>query len=259
MDEQNVVQEPTETTDNTLKTETEEVDEVEFDDTEEIVEEKTETKTDEPSKKQSRDKNREYAQRRRERAQQEKEKSYYQGIKDTYGEINKFTNKKMETKQDFEDLADMLEMEKNGLDPLSSTDYIEFKREKESKILNEAKAHQEATNRYQKDITDFKAKYPTIDIEKLVEEDESWNNAIMPHIQSGRTLVEAYEAVNTLISKAVEEKAKVMADEQNKKYVQNTMASVGSQTNGEGVPPKVDINSMSDSEFHEYLKKRGWR
>ena len=85
-----------------------------------------------------------------------------------------------------------------------------------------------------------------------------WGSLIIPQKQSGKTLTEAYETVNNLINKSINERVDTLADEKAKKQVQNQFASVGSQTIGEDMQDKqVDIWAMSNEEFREYQKKRG--
>ena len=100
-------------------------------------------------------------------------------------------------------------------------------------------------------------KYTNVDIEDLVNNDSSWANLIIPQIQSGKSLLQAYETVNALINKSVNERAVTLADEKAKKQVQNSLASVGSQTIGEAENKPLDIWSMSDEQFREYQKKMG--
>ena len=225
---------------------------------------KTQTKTqNKPLNK--REYNREKAKQRREKREKELHNSYLKGVKTATGEINPYTNMKMETDEDVQDYLDMKEMESQGLDPTDSRDYIKFMRDKQKvreeearKVAEENQRKEESNNKFQKELMEFKTKYSDVDIVNLVENDSMWGSLIIPQIQSGKTLTEAYESVNNLINKSINERVDTLADEKAKKQVQNQFASVGSQTIGEDMQDKqVDIWAMSNEEFREYQKKRG--
>lgn len=261
------------------ETEDEQVDEdlddndIEFDDSDtaddddldnDEEETKTQTKTqNKPLNK--REYNREKAKQRREKREKELHNSYLKGVKTATGEINPYTNMKMETDEDVQDYLDMKEMESQGLDPTDSRDYIKFMRDKQKvreeearKVAEENQRKEESNNKFQKELMEFKTKYSDVDIVNLVNNDSMWGSLIIPQIQSGKTLTEAYESVNNLINKSINERVDTLADEKAKKQVQNQFASVGSQTIGEDMQDKqVDIWAMSNEEFREYQKKRG--
>lgn len=225
---------------------------------------KTQTKTqNKPLNK--REYNREKAKQRREKREKELHNSYLKGVKTATGEINPYTNMKMETDEDVQDYLDMKEMESQGLDPTDSRDYIKFMRDKQKvreeearKLAEENQRKEESNNKFQKELMEFKTKYSNVDIVNLVNNDSMWGSLIIPQIQSGKTLTEAYESVNNLINKSINERVDTLADEKAKKQVQNQFASVGSQTIGEDMQDKeVDIWAMSNEEFREYQKKRG--
>lgn len=209
--------------------------------------------------------NREKAKQRREKREKELHNSYLKGVKTATGEINPYTNMKMETDEDVQDYLDMKEMESQGLDPTDSRDYIKFMRDKQKvreeearKVAEENQRKEESNNKFQKELMEFKTKYSNVDIVNLVNNDSMWGNLIIPQIERGKTLTEAYESVNNLINKSINERVDTLADEKAKKQVQNQFASVGSQTIGEDMQDKqVDIWAMSNEEFREYQKKRG--
>lgn len=225
---------------------------------------KTQTKTqNKPLNK--REYNREKAKQRREKREKELHNSYLKGVKTATGEINPYTNMKMETDEDVQDYLDMKEMESQGLDPTDSRDYIKFMRDKQKvreeearKVAEENQRKEESNNKFQKELMEFKTKYSDVDIVNLVNNDSMWGNLIIPQIERGKTLTEAYESVNNLINKSINERVDTLADEKAKKQVQNQFASVGSQTIGEDMQDnQVDIWAMSNEEFREYQKKRG--
>lgn len=261
------------------ETEDEQVDEdlddndIEFDDSDtaddddlDIDEEETKTQTKTQNKPlNKREYNREKAKQRREKREKELHNSYLKGVKTATGEINPYTNTKMETDEDVQDYLDMKEMESEGLDPTDSRDYIKFMRDKQKvreeearKLAEENQRKEESNNKFQKELMEFKTKYSNVDIVNLVNNDSMWGNLIIPQIERGKTLTEAYESVNNLINKSINERVDTLADEKAKKQVQNQFASVGSQTIGEDMQNKeVDIWAMSNEEFREYQKKRG--
>jgi hypothetical protein len=237
--------------------EVEEVDDndIEFDDSDLVDEEEPSSVEKKPLNK--RERNREKAKQRREQREKELHNSYLNGVKTATGNVNPYTNTKMETDEDVQDYLTMKEMEAEGLDPTDSRDYIKFTREKQKKEMAETKAQEEANLKYRTELLEFKTKYNDVDIENLVNNDQSWKSLILPQIQQGKSLLEAYEAVNTLISKSVNERVETLADEKAKKQVQNSLASVGSQTVGEAENKPLDIWSMTDEEFRQYQKERG--
>jgi hypothetical protein len=85
-----------------------------------------------------------------------------------------------------------------------------------------------------------------------------WNKLIIPQIQQGKTLLEAYDSVNDIIQANINSKAEQLAEEKAKKQVQISMASAGSQNNGGDLPNlQPDIWAMSDEEFREEQRRRG--
>ena len=236
--------------------ENEDEDAIEFDDSD-TAEEET-SNEQENKKKQSREKNREYARKRREQQEKEKQTSYYNGVRTALGDTNPFTNEKIETDEDVQTYLDMKEMEKQGLDPTSSSDYIKFIREKQKIEFEQRRIQESVETKKNSEIAEFKAKYPTVDIENLVDHDPMWNKLIIPQIQQGKTLLEAYDSVNDIIQANINSKAEQLAEEKAKKQVQIQGANVGSLTDGnEPVQSSiVDINSMSKEEFADYWKRK---
>lgn len=235
--------------------ETEDDGEIEFDESDTADDE---TLNENTKKKQSREKNREYARKRREQQEKDKQTSYYNGVRAAIGEVNPYTNQNIESDEDVQTYLDMKEMEKQGLDPTNSSDYIKFMREKQKVETEQAEKQQKAEMKMNSELAEFKAKYPTVDIENLISSNQKWNKLIIPQIVQGKTLLEAYESINDLIQENVNTHASKLADEKTKKQVQISLASAGSQSDGSELQnDTVDIWSMSDEEFREYQKKRG--
>lgn len=235
--------------------ETEDDGEIEFDESDTADDE---TLNENTKKKQSREKNREYARKRREQQEKDKQTSYYNGVRAAIGEVNPYTNQNIESDEDVQTYLDMKEMEKQGLDPTNSSDYIKFMREKQKVETEQAEKQQKAELKMNSELAEFKAKYPTVDIENLISSNQKWNKLIIPQIVQGKTLLEAYESINDLIQENVNTQAAKLADEKTKKQVQISLASAGSQSDGSELQnDTVDIWSMSDEEFREYQKKRG--
>lgn len=235
-------------------------DDIEFDDSDTADDEEESSSKKEVTHKKTlnrRELSREKAKQRREQRDKELHSSYLKGIKTATGNINPYTNTEMETDEDVQDYLLMKEMEEQGLDPTDSRDYIKFTREKQKTIDAETKAKEQANNKYQTELLEFKTKYNDVDIENMVAKDASWASLIIPQIESGKTLIQAYENVTALINKSINEKANTLADEKAKKQVQNSLASVGSQTDGEeNTKPKIDFAKMSDKDFNEFWSKK---
>lgn len=235
--------------------ETEDDGEIEFNESDTADDEELNENT---KKKQSREKNREYARKRREQQEKDKKTSYYNGVRAAIGEVNPYTNQNIESDEDVQTYLDMKEMEKQGLDPTNSSDYIKFMREKQKVEAEQAEKQQKAEMKKNSELAEFKAKYPTVDIENLVNTNSKWNELIIPQIMQGKTLLEAYDSINDLIQENVKTQAEKLADEKAKKQVQISLASAGSQSDGSELQnDTVDIWAMSNEEFREYQKKRG--
>ena len=231
--------------------------EIEFDESDTADDdESSKNNENDSSKKQSREKNREYARKRREQQEREKHTSYLNGVKTALGDVNPFTNEKMESEEDVQTYLDMKEMEKKGLDPTSSTDYIKFMREKQKVELEQQEKQAQINNKMQTELLEFKTKYPTVDIENLIANNPSWNNLIISQVAQGKTLLQAYEMVNGLVQESVNQQANTIAEERVKKQIQNQLASAGSLTNGEEiVSHKVDWKNMPPEEFAKIMKE----
>lgn len=227
--------------------------EIEFDESDTAEEDKSNEK-----KKQSREKNREYARKRREQQEKEKHSSYLKGVRTAVGDVNPYNNQKIESDEDVQTFLDMKEMEKQGLDPNDSSDYIKFIREKQKTEREQQEIQERVETKRNLELSEFKAKYPTVDIENLVNNNPKWNRLILPQIVQGKTLLEAYESVNDLIQENINAQVEQLADEKVKKQVQIQAASVGSLTDGNEPTQeaKVDINGMTEAQFKEYWKKK---
>lgn len=186
-----------------------------------------------PPKKISREEARKNAKLRRMRKEKELNDSYYKGIKVATGEVNPYTNEKMTSDEDVQVYLDMKEMESKGLDPLSSTDYIKFQNEKRKDELEQIAFNKKVQEKQEKDMKEFKSKYPDVDIEKLVESDELVGSLIISQVSQGKSLTKAYETVKKLVDERVNEAVKKEADNLAKKKLQNSVASPGSMVNGE--------------------------
>lgn len=210
-------------------------------------------------RKPTRDEERKYARKRREQQEREKHTSYLNGVKTALGDRNPFTNEKMESDEDVQTYLDMKEMEKQGLDPTSSTDYIKFMREKQKVELEQKQKETQVKDKMNSELAEFKAKYPTVDIENLIANDNSWNDLIISQVAQGKTLLQAYELVNGLVQATVNQQANTIAEEKVKKQLQNQLASAGSLTEGNEPSPvggTVNVSQMTDAEFKEYWKKK---
>lgn len=230
--------------------------EIEFDDSNAADDDESNV---DKKRKPTRDEERKYARKRREQQEREKHTSYLNGVKTALGDVNPFTNEKMESDEDVQTYLDMKEMEKQGLDPTSSTDYIKFMREKQKVELEQRQKETQVKDKMNSELAEFKAKYPTVDIENLVANDNSWNSLIISQVAQGKTLLQAYELVNGLLQTTVNQQANTIAEEKVKKQLQNQLASAGSLTEGNEPSPvggTVNVSQMTDAEFKEYWKKK---
>lgn len=241
-------------------------DNVDFDEDDEEQETLSNTKNDEnhsQKQKQHSNKNKRYAEMRR--------KGFLDAI-----DTNPYTNEKIETDEDISVYKTMKRMEKEGLDPLNTSDYIKFSKkleqEKLEKIANEEKQKRELEQKTQaqinKDLTEFNQKYSDVnftkwlnslpsDINNSKNEDlkssyiQDKKATIKSFISSGMTLTQAYEMFNRLTNVQVNERAEKIATQK----IQNHLSSPGSQTNDENTRTSIDWKTASDDVFKKELEK----
>lgn len=178
--------------------------------------------------------------------------SYYRGIKDSVGDVNPFTNQKMVTNEDYDLYITMKEMDKAGLDPTNTMDYLKYYNEKKQAVEKEEQLKAEADKKYQQDLIEFNEKYKDVNIVELMKNNSNWQNSIVSLIKSGMSLVNAYETISNIVN----ENANNLAEDKLKIKMKNAKASVLSQIETDNQVQKVNFLTMSDEEFKKYQEKR---
>lgn len=192
-------------------------------------------------------------------------------------DTNTYTGEKLESDEDIEVFKTMREMEKEGLDPTNTTDYLKYIKQKEEKAKKEQFEKEKFENeqkikiqdKMNGDLNEFNKKYPNINFnEWMTELPQSMNNAakenkdvylkdkkamISSFVGSGMTLIQAFEMYNRVTNIPVIENANQIAEQK----IKNALATPGSQTDGNknNDSPK-DYLTMSDEEFRKEFEKR---
>lgn len=242
------VAEPTMEEVETTTGETEEMSEtnnidLEFTDTT-VPEEKVEKVMDQPKQEQSKEENSKYAQARRKAEaefKKKEEEAYRRGKFEAFkGKINPYTNTEITDENDFEVYEEMCEIANKGMDPIE--DYIQYTTDKKREEKKAKEEKEKINEEVKKDIEDFQEKYPNVDLNALLE-DEDFKDYI-----DGRRkpLIDLYEKY-----KKLENKFRNGGIDIAKKTIANTNATPGS-LNGGG-EYAVDYANMSDAEFERIL------
>lgn len=242
------VAEPTMEEVETTTSETEEMSETNINDLEftdsTVPEEKVEKVMDQPKQEQSKEENSKYAQARRKAEaefKKKEEEAYRRGKFEAFkGKINPYTNTEITDENDFEVYEEMCEIANKGMDPVE--DYIQYTTDKRREEKKAKEEKEKINEEVKKDIEDFQEKYPDVDLNALLE-DEDFKDYI-----DGRRkpLIDLYEKY-----KKLENKFRNGGIDIAKKTIANTNATPGS-LNGGG-EYAVDYANMSDAEFERIL------
>lgn len=208
------------------------------DNSKEVESSKTEKKVQTPEE------NSKYAEKRRRKEEMDSkvQEAYRKGRLEAYkGKINPYTNSEIKDETDIKVYENMYELEKQGKDPISDyANYIADKeREKEKERLEQEKLQENA----RKDIEDFSAKYPNVDIQQLLD-DESFTDYMEG---KNKSLVEVYESFNKL-----KNQFRTSAIDVAKQTIANANASPGSL--GSGSEMTISYDSMSSEEFNKIVQ-----
>lgn len=219
-------------------------DSFEFTDTKEETKEEPKEEVKEETKPQSKEENSKFAEMRRKaeaETKKKEEEAFKRGKMEAYkGKINPYTNTEITDEEDLQVYEEMCAMAKDGLDPVADyVTYITGKRREEKKAREEKeKINEEA----KKDIDEFQEKYPDIDLNELLE-DEDFKDYIEGKRQPLVGLYEKY--------KKLENKFRTNGIDIAKQTIANSNATPGS-LNGGG-EQNVDYANMSDAEFERIM------
>ena len=205
--------------------------------------------------KQEKEERARYARLRREREEKEKKtredeirkKAFIEG-KLSQAKVNSFTNSPIRDEYDLEVYETQLELESEGKDP--NTDLAEriasLNRKKGLQEQEKTKKEKEQNEKIDKEIMEFKTKYPKININQLL------NDPYFKEFSEGRlgvgnmTLTRMYESFNNFKSKFASNDEK---EEDGKKKTPS------SQSNGRH--EERTYSQLNEKEKIEYLKKQG--
>lgn len=120
---------------------------------------------------QSRAQNSENARRRREAERQQEIKAVREkAIIETLNGKNPYTGEEMKDSADVEEYLTMKEIEKGGGDPLA--DFSKFQKRRERERAAQAAESEQQAEWFRKDREDFSAKYPDVNVEKLIQNEQ---------------------------------------------------------------------------------------
>lgn len=196
---------------------------------------------------QSRQQNSENARRRREaERQQEIKAAREKAIIETLNGKNPFTGDEMKDSADVEEYLTMREIEKGGGDPLA--DFSKFQKQREREKAAQVAESEQQAEWFRKDREDFSTKYPDVNIEKLVKNEQ------FQLFAGGKVgnlpLAEIYEGF-LKVGIEYEKKAKQMA----RQMLANKKASPGALSSPNAPDStfytKEQVQKMSEKEISE--------
>lgn len=195
---------------------------------------------------QSKEDNSKYAEARR-KAEKEAEikikEAYEKGRLEAYiGKINPYTEEEIKDIQDVETYETMFQIAQAGKDPIQ--DYPKAIADKRRVDYEKELKDKEIKEKVQKEVEDFKNKYPTINLNQLLA-DKNFND-YMDGKQ--KPLVEVYESFENL-----KKSFRNDAIEDAKKTISNAHSSPGSLNGGTEI--KYDYATMSSADFQKEVDK----
>lgn len=208
------------------------------DNSKEVESSKTEKKVQTPEE------NSRYAKERRKKEEMDNkiQEAYKKGRLEAYkGKINPYTNSEIKDETDIKVYENMYALEKAGKDPIA--DYANYIADKEREAEKERLEKERIQENAKKDIEDFSAKYPNVDIQQLLN-DENFTDYMEG---KNKSLVEIYENFNKL-----KNQFRTSAIDVAKQTIANANASPGSL--GSGSEITVSYDSMSSEEFNKIVQ-----
>lgn len=211
-----------------------------------VVDDQNDQKEYSPLAPQSKEENAKYAQARRKaeaELEQKVQKAYEKGKLEAFqGKVNPFTNTLIQDYADVEMYETMLELAEKGKDPINDlhSELANKIREKD-RIKQEEQVQKEKAA---KEIEDFQAKYPNIDLSELL------NDPVFSDYAEGknRSILETYESFTKL-----KNSFRTKAVDTAKQTIANAISSPGSL--GSTADQVVDYSNMSREEFLKIVEK----
>lgn len=204
------------------------------------------------TEKQSKEQNSANARRRREAERQAALKeAREQAIIDTLGGKNPYTGEAMKDSADVEEYLAMRDIEKTGGDPIM--DFSRHHKEKAREQVAKEKESEGEKEWYRSDAEAFQAKYPDVDLNKLIQ-DEGFQLFADGKVEKKIPLAEIYEGYVKIVGE-FEKQAQKKATQ----ILANKKASPGSlsSTNvgGEGFFTREQVAKMSSEEISKNYDK----
>lgn len=210
-----------------------------------IQEDNSKVEESKPEKKvQTPEENSRYARERRKKEEMDSkvQEAYRKGRLEAYkGKINPYTNSEIKDETDIKVYENMYALDKAGKDPIS--DYANYIADKEREAEKERLEKEKIQENARKDIEDFSAKYPNVDIQQLLD-DENFTDYMEG---KNKSLVEVYESFNKL-----KNQFRTSAIDVAKQTIANANASPGSL--GSGSEMTISYDNMSSEEFNKIVQ-----
>lgn len=240
---------PTEEVESDSDTITEE-ESVEFEDGSENVPQEKEV--EEPKQTET-NSNRDNARRRlleKQKRDQELANARMEGFKEASGNLNKYTNEPLDSPESIEAYKMMLEIEKNGGDPIEDFPKYWIKKQQESRLEQEKENQSKAQRQEQigNDIADFQKNHPDVDIKSLLKNGSDFLEMYgdLLGLKPLNVLYEKYMSVNTKI-----EKAKADGAIRQEAIKMSSSGALGR----ENPPTDKSFTSMTRDEFRAWKEK----
>lgn len=212
--------------------------------------EQKEQSTEEIPKKQDKKTNAEYAQKRREQERLEQERKALErqaelrGIRIALKDTNPYTDEPMETDEDVEFYLTQVEMEKEGLDPLSLKDYKTFQLKNQA-ATKQTKQREEFLR---KDSEEFVKKYPSVKVDELFADTrfKKFSKGKLGNVP----LAEVYEDYQEFIGE-IDTKAQELAEKRLAKTIASPgdLKPSGADTKQERLYTFEELKKMSQAEI----------
>lgn len=188
-------------------------------------------------------------QRREEQERKERE-AHLKGFREASGNINRFTNETLDTEEDIEAYKLMLEIEKDGGDPIEDYYKYTIKRQKAQREEQERISREQAEKdkSIDNDINEFTKKYPKESLKDLLSENSEFTELFGDMLGNAplTTLYEKYQKIQS--------KVNVAKNDSKVRQEAIKMSSTGALGKNAD-PPKVSFSDMTSEEFREWKKK----
>lgn len=179
------------------------------------------------------------------------EKAYLKGKLDST-KVNTFTNEPIEDEYDLKIYEIQKELDKEGKDPITDLPkrLAELNRNAGKKAKEEADSKKEREDAIDKDISDFRAKYPKVNVAELLKDPDfkDYSDGRLG-IKGGKSLAQIYEDFEKFKSKYVTKKVEEEEEDDGKKSPPSP--------DGGRKHQKTSYSTMSEEDKIKELKRQG--